>query len=274
MSEKFDELLSIMERLRAPGGCPWDREQKMTSLRPYIVEEAYELTDAISNKEPKDIAEEAGDLLLQVVFLASIAKEDGLFGIDDVITAINDKLVRRHPHVFGEEAAEDSAAVIRNWERIKKEERKSDKGEKDSRETSVLAGVPKGLPPLAKAHRIQGKAAHVGFDWPKDDTAPLFSKLNEEVAELREAVESGSSDSMEDELGDVLFMAVNLARHIKVDPDTALSRACGKFSARFHRVESMAADAGIRLDECPLSELDELWNRAKIEIKAKSQEDK
>ncbi|GHS90834.1 hypothetical protein AGMMS49957_17490 [Synergistales bacterium] len=136
-----------------------------------------------------------------------------------------------------------------------------------------MAGVPKGLPPLAKAHRIQGKAAHVGFDWPNDDVAPLFDKLNEEVTELREAVESGSADSMEDEFGDVLFMAVNLARHIKVDPDAALSRACGKFSVRFRRVESDAAYAGIRLDECPLSKLDELWNKAKIEVKAKSQED-
>ncbi|GHV46579.1 nucleoside triphosphate pyrophosphohydrolase [Synergistales bacterium] len=268
--EKFNDLLSIMERLRAPGGCPWDREQKMTSLRPYIVEEAYELTDAITRKEPKDIAEEAGDLLLQVVFLSSIAKEDGLFDIDDVVTAISDKLIRRHPHVFGEEAAADSEAVIRNWERIKKDERKGKKDEE--KDTSVLAGVPKGLPPLAKAHRIQGKAAHVGFDWPNNDVAPLFDKLNEEVAELREAVESGNADSMEDELGDVLFMAVNLARHIKVDPDTALSRACGKFSARFRGVERIAANEGIRLDKCPLPKLDELWNRAKIEVTT-SQED-
>ncbi|GHV36581.1 nucleoside triphosphate pyrophosphohydrolase [Synergistales bacterium] len=266
MSEKFDELLSIMERLRAPGGCPWDREQKMTSLRAYIVEEAYELTDAISRKEPKHIAEEAGDLLLQVVFLSSIAREDGLFDIDDVIKAIRDKLIRRHPHVFGEGSAADSTAVIRNWERIKQDERKGDGEDKnEEKDTSVLAGVPSGLPPLAKAYRIQSKAAHIGFDWPKDDVAPLFDKLNEEVVELREAVTSGDADSMEDELGDVLFMAVNLARHVKVDPDAALSRACGKFSTRFREVERNAADAGIRLDECPLSELDQLWNRAKIE---------
>jgi XTP/dITP diphosphohydrolase/tetrapyrrole methylase family protein/MazG family protein/ATP diphosphatase len=297
----FDELVSIMERLRGPGGCPWDREQTMADLRPYIVEEAYELTDAISRGDGAGVREEAGDLLLQIVFLASIASANeaneagnfGVFDIRDVVRTICDKLIRRHPHVFGgadeasgisssdlRGAAEDSTQVIRNWERIKLEERKGKQDKQKS--SSVLAGVPKGLPPLLKAHRIQGKAAHVGFDWPKGDPAPLFDKLYEEAEELRQAVtargaaKAGEVSSLEsdvlesaveEELGDLLFMTVNLARHLNVNPDAALSRACDKFSARFQRVERDAAAEGRRLDSCTLSELGVFWNNAKKDEK-------
>ena len=257
----FDELVSVMERLRAPGGCPWDREQKLTDLRTYIVEEAYELADAISGGNADKIREESGDLLLQIVFVAAIAKEEGMFGIEDVANALRAKLIRRHPHVFADIEAGDSETVLRNWERIKQEERK-DKQE----DLSVLAGIPAGLPPLLKAHRMQGKAAHVGFDWPRGDPVPLFDKLSEETTELRQAVEEGDADAVEDELGDLLFMAVNLARHLDVNPDAALSRACAKFGARFRRVEEEAAGRGLRLNECSLEELDMLWNQAKKEL--------
>jgi XTP/dITP diphosphohydrolase/tetrapyrrole methylase family protein/MazG family protein/ATP diphosphatase len=259
----FDELVSIMERLRGPGGCPWDREQSMADLRPYIVEEAYELTDAITRGDAAGVREESGDLLLQIVFLASIASasenEAGRFDIRDVVRTLRDKLIRRHPHVFGDVEVDGSTQVIRNWERIKLEERKEKK-----EASSVLAGIPKGLPPLLKAHRIQGKAAHVGFDWPKGDLDSLFDKLYEEAEELRQAAAANTTDAnVEEELGDLLFMTVNLARHLDVNPDAALSRACDKFSARFQSVERDAAAAGRRLDSCTLSELDVFWDNAK-----------
>ena len=257
----FDEAVSVLERLRAPGGCPWDREQKLTDLRTYIVEEAYELADAISEDDADKIREESGDLLLQIIFVASIAKEAGMFDIEDVARVLRDKLVRRHPHVFADGRAANSEEVLHNWERIKQEERKDKK-----EDLSVLAGVPKGLPPLLKAHRMQGKAAHVGFDWPGNNPAPLFDKLDEEAAELRQAVAVGDVKAIEDELGDLLFMAVNLARHLNVNPDAALFRACSKFEGRFRRVEQDAADKGLNLNECSLEELDKLWNQAKKSV--------
>jgi XTP/dITP diphosphohydrolase/tetrapyrrole methylase family protein/MazG family protein/ATP diphosphatase len=211
--------------------------------------------------------------LLQIVFLASIASasenETERFDMRDVVRTICDKLIRRHPHVFGDTEVDGSSQVMRNWEQIKLEERKNKK-----EASSVLAGVPKGLPPLLKAHRIQGKAAHVGFDWPRGDLEPLFDKLYEEADELRQAVaarggaKEGPASSapeahVEEELGDLLFMTVNLARHLDVDPDAALSRACDKFSARFRDVEQSAEAAGRRLDSCTLSELDAFWDNAK-----------
>ena len=267
----FDEFVSIMKRLRGPGGCPWDREQKLADLRTYIVEEAYELTDAITAGDMDKVREEAGDLLLQIVFLSSIVSEGDKIGkafdIEDVVKGISDKLIRRHPHVFQTPEAEiagvDSEQVLRNWERIKQEERKG-----KEEDVSILAGLPKGLPPLLKAHRVQGKAAHVGFDWPKGNLNPLFYKLDEEVAELKEAVALDGSDgaesgAVENELGDLLFMTVNLARHLNVNPDAALSMACNKFMERFRWVEKEAAASGRHLNDCTLEELDALWEEAK-----------
>jgi MazG family protein len=254
----FDEAVALLERLRGPGGCPWDREQKMTDLRAYITEEAYELADAISRGDMNEIREEAGDLLLQILFVSSLAKEENAFGIEEVAQTLCEKLIRRHPHVFASAEAKDSEQALRGWERVKREEREDKK-----EDVSVLAGIPKGLPPLLKAHRIQGKAAHVGFDWPKGDTERLFGKLDEEMAELREAAAGGNPSDVEDELGDLLFMAVNVSRHLNIDPDAALSGACGKFSARFRKVERDAAARGLRLNDCSPAELDALWNQAK-----------
>lgn len=254
----FDEIVGIIERLRAPGGCPWDRKQTMESLRSCITEEAYELADAITRRDMAGVKEEAGDLLLQVVFIASLAREAGAFDMRDVVRGICDKLIRRHPHVFGTEEARDSDAVLRNWERIKAKER-----QEKHQDLSILAGVPEGLPPLLKASRLQGKAAHVGFDWPDGDATPLFAKLDEEVAELREATNRGDARDVEEELGDVLFMTVNLARHLKVDPDAALSHVCAKFKDRFQLMERMAAEGGRAMSDHSLAELDVLWDRAK-----------
>ncbi len=262
----FDEIVDIIERLRAPDGCPWDRKQTLETLRTPITEEAYELADAITKGKMGAVKEEAGDLLLQIVFVASLAREQGAFEMKDVVRAICDKLIRRHPHVFGTEDARDADEVLRNWERIKKEER-----QEKHEDLSILAGVPDGLPPLLKANRLQGKAAHVGFDWLKGDAAPLFAKLDEEIGEFKEAAGRGDAQNMEEELGDVLFMAVNLARYFKIDPDAALSRVCAKFKARFQLMEQMAAEeeqnGGAPLSGRSLEELDALWDRAKERLK-------
>ncbi len=257
----FDEIVNIIERLRAPGGCPWDRKQTLETLRTPITEEAYELADAITKRDMQDIKEEAGDLLLQVVFVASIAKDLGAFDIQDVVRTICDKLIRRHPHVFGDVVAKDSDEVLRNWEKIKLQERK-DKHEN----TSILAGVPDGLPPLLKANRIQGKAAHVGFDWPKGSPAPLFAKLDEEINELKEAANENSPEHIADELGDVLFMTVNLARRLGVDPDAALNSVCEKFRKRFEFMEQCATNEGKNLSDYTLEELDDFWDKAKATL--------
>ena len=246
----FDEIVDIIERLRAPDGCPWDRKQTLETLRTPITEEAYELADAITKGKMGAVKEEAGDLLLQIVFVASLAREQGAFEMKDVVRAICDKLIRRHPHVFGTEDARDADEVLRNWERIKKEER-----QEKHEDLSILAGVPDGLPPLLKANRLQGKAAHVGFDWPKGDAAPLFAKLDEEIGEFKEAAGRGDAQNMEEELGDVL-----------------LSRVCAKFKARFQLMEQMAAEeeqnGGAPLSGRSLEELDALWDRAKERLKA------
>ncbi|MBQ4418133.1 MAG: nucleoside triphosphate pyrophosphohydrolase [Synergistaceae bacterium] len=266
----FDEIVNIIEVLRAPGGCPWDREQTLDTLRSSITEEAYELSDAISKKDFNDIKEEAGDLLLQVVFAASLAKSENKFDIKDVIRAVCDKLIRRHPHVFGEVNASDSTEVLKNWEKIKEKERE-DKHKKD---LSILSGVPDGLPPLLKAMKMQAKAAHVGFDWPDNQPEDLFNKLSEEINEFKEAAANKDADAMEDELGDVLFMAANIGHYFKVDSDAALSRACAKFKARFTLMEELAAQAGrpIYKGDYSLSELDALWDKAKEMLKAKQGE--
>ena len=260
-SHYFDEIVDIIERLRAPGGCPWDRKQTLETLRTPITEEAYELADAITKHDMQDIKEEAGDLLLQVVFVASIAKELGAFDIRDVVRTICDKLIRRHPHVFGDVEAKDSDEVLRNWEKIKLQERK-DKHES----TSILAGVPDGLPPLLKANRIQGKAAHVGFDWPKGSPAPLFAKLDEEINELKDAANENNPEHIADELGDVLFMTVNLARRLGVDPDAALNGVCEKFRKRFQFMEQCVEREGKNMSDYTLEELDKFWDKAKATL--------
>lgn len=257
-SHYFDEITDIIARLRAPDGCPWDRKQTMETLRTPITEEAYELADAITKGNTDDIKEEAGDLLLQVVFVAQLAKERGDFDMKDIVRAICDKLIRRHPHVFGDVKADDSDEVLKNWEKIKIQERK-DKHEN----LSILAGVPDGLPPLLKANRIQAKAAHVGFDWPEGSPAPLFAKLDEEIDELKQAANESDPEHIAEELGDVLFMTVNLARRLGVDPDAALNKVCGKFRKRFEFMESKARENNKNLSDYTLEQLDEFWNEAK-----------
>lgn len=255
---EFERLVQIMARLRAPGGCPWDRAQSREDLKPYLVEETYEVLDAIEQKDPAMLREELGDLLLQVVFHAQIAAEEGAFTIEDVCREINEKLVRRHPHVFGDVKADTPDQVLVNWEAIKKEE-KAEKG--DGEEPSVLAGVPKVLPALLKAYRLQQKAARVGFDW--EERAQVEAKVREEWDELNEAVAEGDKEHVRDEMGDFLFALVNLSRFLELDPEDALQLANGKFMRRFKGIEAEARRRGRDIHGMSLAEMDELWELMK-----------
>ncbi|GAA5136284.1 nucleoside triphosphate pyrophosphohydrolase [Alloalcanivorax gelatiniphagus] len=249
------KLLSIMARLRDPdGGCPWDLKQTFDTVVPYTVEEAFEVAEAVARRDYPELREELGDLLLQVVFHSQMAREQGLFDFAEVVAVLNEKMVRRHPHVFGEVEAADESAVKVNWEVIKADER----ARKGREHHSAVDGVPDGLPALQRALKLQKKAAKVGFDWRQ--TGPVRDQVGLELAELDQALEQGDRDAMEDELGDVFFTLVNLARHLKLDPDLALRRASDKFEGRFRKVETLANRPLADYDE---ASLDALWRQAK-----------
>ena len=252
----IDQLTEIVAKLRGPGGCPWDREQTHASLRAGLIEEAHEVIAAIDAQDDANLREELGDLLLQSVFHAQLASEEGRFTFDDIAREISAKLVRRHPHVFAADHCADSAAVLTRWEEIKR-------AEKGDAPASALDGLPGGLPALLHAQKTQKKAARVGFDWP--DAAPVFAKLHEEIAELRAelAAPAAPSADIEDELGDLLFTTVNLARKLHLDAETALHRATRKFATRFRAVEQLAAARSLTLESRPLAELDRLWDEVK-----------
>ena len=260
-SAGIDDLLAIMARLRdRDRGCPWDVEQTFETIAPYTIEEAYEVADAIDRKDFSDLRDELGDLLLQVVFHARMAEEAGHFAFADVVSAICDKMLRRHPHVFGEAQVDSAAAQTASWEKLKAAERAT-KGEADA---SALAGISRGLPEWQRALKLQKKAARVGFDWP--DVTPVFDKLHEEIDEVRaEFASGGDAARLTDEIGDVLFVCVNLARHAGVDFSQALRHANAKFERRFRRMEALAAAAGETLDGKSLAEQDALWDAAKAE---------
>lgn len=261
-------LLAIMARLRDPqGGCPWDLEQDFASIAPYTIEEAYEVADAIERGDLAALKDELGDLLLQVVFHAQMAREQGAFGFDEVVAAISDKMVRRHPHVFGQEQVADAAAQTEAWETLKQREREA-AGEADA---SALAGIARGLPEWQRAVKLQKRAARVGFDWP--GPAPVLAKLHEEIEEVRaefDALAAAPGDAsaqsrLEEEIGDVLFVCANLARHARVDVGTALRRANLKFERRFRAMEALAAGDGQSLADLSLERQDAYWERAKRE---------
>jgi MazG family protein len=255
--EKFQMLVALMARLRGPNGCPWDREQTFDSIKPYTLEETYEVLDAIDRRDWKEVAEELGDLLLQVVFYAQMAEEQTLFAVGDSLDAINEKLIRRHPHVFGAESAETAGDVKRIWGEIKAAEKK-DKGKP---ETSLLASVPRAMPALVEAQQIASRAAGVGFDW--ENAEQVIEKLHEELAELDEARRGASPSELEGEIGDLLFVLVNLARFVKVDPEQALRRTNLKFRERFGYIERKLAERGKKLEESNITEMEELWQEAK-----------
>ncbi len=257
--ESFATLISTMHRLRAPGGCPWDAEQTHASLKPYVLEEAHELCDAIDGGEDGELRDELGDLLLQVVFHAELAAERGAFSIADVVEGLVAKLVRRHPHVFGDEQATTSADVKANWSRIKARERAATGG--IAKPTGALTGVPRGLPALLRSHRLGERAAAVGFDWP--NAAAARAKINEEIGELDEAVVAGDSAAVVAELGDMLFAASSYARLLEINGEMALQSALDRFERRFRAIEAEYAERGEALEDASLEALDQAWQRAK-----------
>lgn len=289
--ERFERAVAIMERLRAPGGCPWDREQTFDSIKAYTLEEAYEVLEAIDNRDWDELTGELGDLLLQVLFYSEMAKEQGTFTIDEVLERLSKKLVDRHPHVFGDVKAETSSDVLRNWEALKAEEKKkrleagggkSAKAEAEPK--SVLAGVSAGIPALLEAFKLSSRAAHVGFDWP--EVGGLFEKLNEETRELQAQLRQfphpgprphgrGTAGAggqkpgeelrarLEDEVGDLLFVVVNIARYLSLDPESALKRTNRKFKRRFQWMETRLRAEGKTPQDASMDELENLWQQAK-----------
>lgn len=250
----FEELIAIMKRLRGPGGCPWDAEQTHESLTRYLLEETYEVIEAIEAKSPEHLKEELGDLLLQPVFHAAIAEEAGTFTMADIIRTLCDKLIRRHPHVFGDMHIADSTAQIENWEQIKKVE-------KGTERQSALSGVPPHLPALFKAQKITEKAARVGFDWEHVDQ--VMAKVMEELHEFEEAMSAGDNEQMEAELGDLLFAIVNLGRFLSINSEEALRKTITRFQLRFQYVEDNLHRQGRHMNDTPLTEMDHLWEEAK-----------
>jgi MazG family protein len=251
--EGFERLVEIMARLRAPDGCPWDREQTFDTIKPYLLEETYEVMQAIDERDWPELAEELGDLLLQVVFFSQMADEAGHFNVTDAIEAINSKLIRRHPHVFGDGDAKTSSEVLKKWDEIKTEEKK-----KKAKPTGLLASIPKTLPALVEGEHISRKAAGAGFDWPNIDD--VFAKMREELTELDHARATGSQERVEGEVGDLLFTIINIARFLKVDPEQALRKTNTKFRRRFAHVEQ---GLGKPFKEASLDEMESLWRQAK-----------
>jgi MazG family protein len=263
----FEKLVAIQKRLRDPGGCPWDREQTHHTLRTYLIEEAYEVLDALESGHDEKFVEELGDLLLQVTFHSQIASEEGRFQVSDVIRTVHEKMVRRHPHVFGEKRAKDSAEVLRNWHRIKAQERHARESAEpaavaERKSESALDGVPRAIPATLEGLQLTKKAARTGFDW--NDAAGIFDKLREETGEIEGALEARNQPKVEEELGDLLFAAVNLARFLHVDPEIALKNANAKFVRRFHEMERLAAESGRKFEDVPRAEKESLWNSAKL----------
>jgi len=265
----FEDLIKLMQKLRAPDGCPWDREQTYATLAPMLLEEAYEAFEAVEEArkgQPNALRDELGDLLFQIIFYAQVAKEQGDFAIDDVTSAIHAKMVRRHPHVFGDTSANDTATVLRNWEAMKQEERRTSGA--SEREESLLDGVSSKAPALMEAHQLSTKAARVGFDWEKLED--IFAKLEEEVGELRAAIQTHASSNDEadhtrvrEELGDLLFAVTNIARHLKVEPEAALKLTNRKFRRRFGYIERKLREREQTFDATTLAELEALWQEAK-----------
>lgn len=249
--DKFRELVQVMDKLRSANGCPWDKEQTHKSLRQYLLEETYEVLESIDQNDPNSLKEELGDLLLQVVFHAQIADESQQFNVDDVIDSIVDKLIRRHPNVFGDQKIDTAEEQKQNWEKIKRNE-----GRK-----SVIGGVPKQLPSLLRAIRIQEKVAHVGFDWTLIDD--VWTKFEEEISELHQAISNKNQDEIEEEMGDLLFTLVNISKFLKINPEDALRGTIEKFIYRFQKLEQRIESQNKNIEECSLAEMDDIWNQIK-----------
>jgi nucleoside triphosphate diphosphatase len=265
----FEDLVAVQSRLRAPGGCPWDREQTHSTLRTYLIEESYEVLDAIERASPPELAEELGDLLLQVLFHADLARETGAFDISDVITGIHGKMIRRHPHVFGDVTAETAGEVLKNWAQLKAKEKQAaspKRGFSQDTTPSALDGVPRNLPALLEAYQMTRRAAQVGFDWARIEG--IFEKLEEETAELWAALTTSNRRAAEEEVGDLLFSVVNLARFLGLDPEVTLKHSNLKFKDRFQEMEREALRSGHSLSQLSKEKLEQLWDAAKAKARA------
>jgi MazG family protein len=264
MSKSFDELVAVMAKLRAPGGCPWDHEQTYASLAQYLLEEAYETFDAIQEADgtgdTTNLREELGDLLLQVVFHSTIGAERGDFAIDDVVEGVTKKLILRHPHVFGDKNFARAEDVLDNWDQLKADERAAS-GKVERQNESILDEVPIHFPALLEGLKLTKRAAKTGFDW--ENASQIFDKLDEEIGELRSAIKRGDTENVGEEIGDLLFVVLNLARHLDVEPETALKKTNRKFRQRFSFIEERLKEAGRKPEDAELSELDALWDKAK-----------
>lgn len=277
IGELFKALVDVQARLRAPGGCPWDRQQTHATLKTYLIEEAYEVLDALETGDPRELAEELGDLLLQILFHADLALEAGTFNISDVVTGIHDKMIRRHPHVFGNVKADTAGEVLKNWALLKAQEKQaasSNAAAEKRLAPSALDGVPRSLPALLEAYQLTRRAAQVGFDW--ETAEGIFAKMEEELAELRQVLNASrqpegkteTGEDAEEEIGDILFVAVNLARFLGFDPEVALKKSNLKFKSRFQLMEKEAEQSGQRLAQLSKIELEVLWEAAKVRSKA------
>ena len=260
-SADIEKLVALVAQLRGEGGCPWDREQTRETLKPMLIEEAFETLDALDSDDPDDLKEELGDLLFQVVFHTQIAREKGEFDLGDVIDRSHEKMTRRHPHIFGAADLKTSEDVLKNWEDIKAAEKGIASPSRPDSEKSLLDGIPKKIPALYRAYQMTAKAARVGFDWQRLED--IFSKLNEEADELNDAVSRGDGEQITCEMGDLLFVAVNIARTLGIDPETALERSNRKFERRFRFIETAVKQQGRKLKDVSLAEIDALWNEAK-----------
>jgi len=257
----IEKLVALVARLRGENGCPWDMEQTRETLKPMLIEEAFEALDALDSEDPAELKEELGDLLFQVVFHAQIAREKGEFDLGDVIDRSHEKMTRRHPHIFGDADLKTSEEVLKNWEDIKASEKGIASASRPDSERSLLDGIPKKIPALYRAYQMTAKAARVGFDWQRLED--IFDKLNEEAGELKEAVSLGDREQIAGEIGDLLFVAVNIARTLDIDPETALERSNRKFERRFRFIETAVKRQGRELKDASLAEMDALWDEAK-----------
>jgi len=262
LSSNFKDLIGIMEKLRSDDGCPWDKEQTHESLKSCLIEEVYEIVDAVDSRDPEQLKEELADMFFLIIFYCKIADDSKNFNINNVLEVCLDKMTRRHPHVFGDKTVDDASEALSQWNEIKKQEADAKQGTKTNENKSIVDNIPKHMPALQKAQKLQKKVAHVGFDW--EVIEDVIAKVHEELEEVKDAIDNKGREQIAEEIGDLLFAVVNLSRFLKLDSEDLLRESISKFIGRFKKVEMRVADAGRKIEECSIKELDHIWNKIKI----------